>query len=42
MGLPLFYENKHLGKAVYGIDMESLTESDNLITGVNTINRTPY
>jgi hypothetical protein len=42
MGLPLFYENKHVGKAVYGLDLESLSETDNLITGINTINRTPY
>ena len=42
MGLPFFYENKCVGKAVFGLDLETLSESDNLITGINTVNRTPY
>jgi len=42
MGLPFFYENSCVGRAVYGVDLESLSEGENLITGLNTINRTPF
>ena len=41
-GLPLFWENKCVGKAVYGIDLEVLNNDFTFINGVNTIPYKPF
>lgn len=41
-GLPGFYENQVVGKALYGINLESLNNDFTQISGVNTIVNKPF
>ena len=42
LGLPLFYENKAKGKAIYAMNFEALPEDKNVISGLNTIINRPF
>lgn len=37
MGMSLYHENRHLGKAAYGLDLEEIGQNLNHINGVNTM-----
>jgi len=41
-GMPLFWENKTVGKAVYGLDLETLNQDYSFINGINTIPYKPF
>lgn len=42
MGLPGYYENACVGKAVFGLNLESLNSDFTFISGVNTIKNRPF
>ena len=35
-GAPLYHENRMVGKAIYGLDLESLSFDPNSVSGLNT------
>jgi hypothetical protein len=37
LGMPLFYENSCVGKALYGINVEVLSNDYSRISGINTM-----
>ena len=39
--MSIVHENRHVGKAVYGISLETLNNDENLISGINTIDNRP-
>lgn len=41
-GFPLYHENRCVGKAIYGIGLESMANDGSVISGVNTKNFTPF
>ena len=41
-GLPGFFENQCVGKAVYGLNLEGLREDASLMSGINTIQNKPF
>lgn len=41
LGMPLFHENQVVGKAIYGINLETLAEDQSSITGLNTMQNRP-
>jgi len=38
----MFHENRCVGKAVYGIDLDSLNYTNQFLSGVNTTNKKPF
>lgn len=40
--MPLFHENRCVGKAVYGLNFETLNADHSVISGVNTMNTKPF
>lgn len=42
MGMPLYHENMYIGKSVYAINLESMSNDPTVISGVNTKNFTPF
>lgn len=42
MSLPLFHENRCVGKAIYAMNLETLNEDISVISGINTINNRPF
>lgn len=42
LGLPLFFENKAKGKAIYAMNFEALPEDKNVVSGLNTIVNRPF
>lgn len=41
-GAPHYYENRLQGKALYGLDLESLSHDFGTISGLNTMQTVPY
>lgn len=41
-GLPLFYENRCVGKAIYALNFETLNSDLSVISGINTMNIKPF
>lgn len=41
-GLPGFFENQCVGKAVYGLNLEGLREDASMMSGINTIQNKPF
>lgn len=41
-GNPLFHENRCIGKAVFGLNLETLNNDFSVISGINTINNRPF
>ena len=41
-GAPLYHENANIGKAVYALDLESLSFDPSSISGLNTTKKVPY
>jgi len=42
LGYPLFHENRMIGKALYGIDLETLDREPSVISGLNTLTARPF
>ena len=42
MGMPVFWENRLTGRAVYGIDLEAFNQDVSIINGVNTREERPF
>lgn len=42
VGLPGFYENNYVGKAVYGLSLEGLKEDYTSMSGINTLKNKPF
>jgi hypothetical protein len=40
--LPLFHENRCVGRAVYAMNLETLNNDFSVISGINTINNRPF
>ena len=41
-GLPLFHENRCVGKAIYAMNFETLNTDNSVISGINTIGLKPF
>lgn len=41
-GLPLFHENRCVGRAVYAFDLEALPGEPDIISGLNTLKWRPF
>lgn len=41
-GASFYHENRLQGKAIYGLDLESLSFDPNSISGLNTMKTVPY
>lgn len=42
LGMPLYWENKAKGKAIYAMNFEALPEDRNVVSGLNTIVNRPF
>ncbi len=42
IGYPIFHENRCIGKALYGLDLESLDRETNVLSGINTTTTRPF
>jgi hypothetical protein len=42
LGMPLFHENRCVGKAIYGLNLETLNNDLSVISGMNTMTVKPF